>query len=122
LVDNIKVVAIGILEDYEIVIGVVGLEVVCSPYLEHPLNLAISVVRIEVKMQPISTHELFLNPLRDDSERRAGNLEEMAHFAESILNDKTPYPSIEDGRRALAVCRSILKSVRSKSAVQVDYC
>ena len=28
---------------------------------------------------------------------------------------------VEDGRRALVVCRAILESVRSKSIVQVDY-
>jgi len=68
--------------------------------------------------RPSQTWEV---PLRDNSERRAGYLEEMAHFAESILNGRTPYPSIEDGRRALVVCRAILESVRSKSVVQVDY-
>jgi len=63
-IDNAEEVAIGIFKDSEIVIGVVGLRMAYSSYLEQTLNLSISVVRIEVKMQPVSAHEPFRNPIQ----------------------------------------------------------
>jgi predicted dehydrogenase len=40
---------------------------------------------------------------------------ELFHFIKSILNDKRPIPSGEEGLRALRICEEALKSAKTHS-------
>jgi predicted dehydrogenase len=60
-------------------------------------------------------------PLRDDSEKRAGYFGEIAYFAQSILNNNPVYPSVEDGYKAMVICRAILESVKKEKVVTIHY-
>jgi len=49
-VNNAEEVAVRVLEDDEIIIGLIGLRMTCSSYLEQPFYFTILVVRVEVKV------------------------------------------------------------------------
>lgn len=50
-----------------------------------------------------------------------GYLEELQHFAHSLLEGKQPVASIEDGYRALRVLEAVERSARSGEAVALKY-
>jgi len=60
-VDHAEEVAVGVFKDSEIIIWVIRLTMTLSTQLKQPLHLTLSVAGIEVKVQPVSTHE----PLRN---------------------------------------------------------
>jgi len=52
---------------------------------------------------------------------RPGYLEELEHFAESLLADRQPHSSLEDAYRNMAILEAIIESARSGEAVRLAY-
>lgn len=52
---------------------------------------------------------------------RHGYIEELEHFAQSILQGQKPHASLEDGYRNMCVLEAILKSIEVEKAVKVQY-
>ncbi len=67
-------------------------------------------IRIENDEWNMSSNDEWYEPLRI----------ELEHFAESILKRKQPYPSGEDGVRALKVIDMILKSLKEGKVVELE--
>jgi predicted dehydrogenase len=51
--------------------------------------------------------------------KRSGYGNQFKHFAQCILQNKQPHPSLEDGMRDLITARAIIESVKSGKIVEV---